>query len=111
MGNKAYELIQQGKTVLFAFEEAIGYMPSSLPLDKDGVQACCKMAELAVYLDSQGKTLTQQLNEIYKMQVLFLEIKYLLLHFWISPIVPSMIDLINMSFHDTNNLGGLENCP
>lgn len=29
MGNKAYSLIKEGKTVLFAFEEAIGFMNGS----------------------------------------------------------------------------------
>lgn len=29
MGNKAHDLIKDGKTVLFAFEEAIGFMNGS----------------------------------------------------------------------------------
>ena len=35
--------------------------------DKDGVSAAAHLAEMAVYLHAvhQGRTLTQQLNEIY----------------------------------------------
>uniref|UniRef100_A0AAZ3NQP6 Phosphoglucomutase 2 n=1 Tax=Oncorhynchus tshawytscha TaxID=74940 RepID=A0AAZ3NQP6_ONCTS len=38
MGNRARELLDQNKIVLFAFEEAIGYMCGSAVLDKDGVK-------------------------------------------------------------------------
>lgn len=34
--------------------------------DKDGVSAAAHLAELAVYLENQGSTLTCQLQEIYK---------------------------------------------
>lgn len=66
MGNKADELLLQGKTVLFAFEEAIGYMNGSEVLDKDGVSAAMRVAECASYLQTQGKTLIQQLEHIYE---------------------------------------------
>ncbi|KAG5848064.1 hypothetical protein ANANG_G00094430 [Anguilla anguilla] len=36
MGNRAKQLLDQGRTVLFAFEEAIGYMCCPAVLDKDG---------------------------------------------------------------------------
>ncbi|KAJ8281327.1 hypothetical protein GJAV_G00066240 [Gymnothorax javanicus] len=39
MGNRAKQLLDQGKTVLFAFEEAIGYMCCPAVLDKDGLKA------------------------------------------------------------------------
>lgn len=39
MGNKAIELMEQGKHVLFAYEEAIGFMVTPTVLDKDGVSA------------------------------------------------------------------------
>lgn len=65
MGNRAKQLIDQGKTVLFAFEEAIGYMCCPFVLDKDGVSAAVIAAELASYLATKNVTLTQQLNSIF----------------------------------------------
>ncbi|KAK2170492.1 hypothetical protein NP493_1150g00010 [Ridgeia piscesae] len=65
MGNKATELMAQGKTVLFAFEEAIGFMCGTTVLDKDGVSAAMVMAEMTVWLDNQGMSLRQKLDDIY----------------------------------------------
>ncbi|KAL5011630.1 hypothetical protein ScPMuIL_010181 [Solemya velum] len=65
MGNKTDELMKQGKTVLFAFEEAIGYMCGTSVLDKDGVSAAAVAAELCSYLYQQNLTLNQQLDKIY----------------------------------------------
>jgi phosphoglucomutase/phosphopentomutase len=65
MGNRAYNLKKEGKTVLFAFEEAIGFMFGDLVLDKDGVSAAVRMAEMLVNLDKQKLTLNQQLTKIY----------------------------------------------
>ncbi|XP_031416136.1 phosphoglucomutase-2 [Clupea harengus] len=66
MGNRAKELLEQGKTVLFAFEEAIGYMCSSAVLDKDGVSAAAIAGEFTSYLAAQNITLSQQLKAIYE---------------------------------------------
>lgn len=69
MGNKADELIKLGKKVVFAFEEAIGFMcDPSLVKDKDGISASILVAQMAVYLDEclNGRTLTDQLCHIYK---------------------------------------------
>ncbi|XP_011502643.1 PREDICTED: glucose 1,6-bisphosphate synthase [Ceratosolen solmsi marchali] len=65
MGNKASELIKFGKTILFAYEEAIGFMCGSNVLDKDGVSAGTRIAEMAAYLQTMGFTLIDKLNEIY----------------------------------------------
>lgn len=66
MGNRSIELIKQGKTVLFAFEEAIGFMCGVNVLDKDGISAEAVMSELAVYLhDNEKKRLTEKLDWIY----------------------------------------------
>lgn len=65
-GNKSVELMAQGKKVLFAFEEAIGFMFSTAVLDKDGVSAACHLATMACYLKKHNQlTLTEKLNEIY----------------------------------------------
>lgn len=66
MGNRSSELLSQGRVVLFAFEEAIGFMCGTAVLDKDGVSAAIRLAELAAFLDAQGQTLTEKLQEIYK---------------------------------------------
>ncbi|XP_031573517.1 glucose 1,6-bisphosphate synthase-like [Actinia tenebrosa] len=66
MGNQAHSRMQQGKTVLFAYEEAIGFMYGTNVLDKDGVSAGVVLAEMATYLNTQGLTLTQQLSKLYE---------------------------------------------
>nr|CAB3264816.1 phosphoglucomutase-2 [Phallusia mammillata] len=65
MGNRADQLRSQGKTVLYAFEEAIGFMYGTNVLDKDGISGLSVMAECACYLASNGLTLHEQLQSIY----------------------------------------------
>ncbi|XP_029048774.1 phosphoglucomutase-2 [Osmia bicornis bicornis] len=65
MGNRTVELKNAGKEVLFAYEEAIGFMCSTNVLDKDGISAGMHLAELATYLETMGFTLHDKLNEIY----------------------------------------------
>lgn len=65
MGNKSYELLGSNKQVIFAFEEAIGFMCGSSVLDKDGISAAVVMATLAAYLHHHNLSLSQQLDEIY----------------------------------------------
>lgn len=69
MGNKAIELMKDNKTVLFAYEEAIGFMCGSKVLDKDGISAGVRVAELAAYLETIGLTLSDKLEEIYEEYV------------------------------------------
>eukprot|EP00088_Acartia_fossae_P006102 TRINITY_DN12792_c0_g1_i1.p1 TRINITY_DN12792_c0_g1~~TRINITY_DN12792_c0_g1_i1.p1 ORF type:complete len:615 (+),score=127.79 TRINITY_DN12792_c0_g1_i1:35-1846(+) len=65
MGNVAHRLLGEKKHVLFAFEEAIGFMCGSAVLDKDGVSAVARLAELIAFLEEQNLTLQDQLNNIY----------------------------------------------
>lgn len=67
MGNVAHTLMNQGKTVLFAFEESIGFMCDTECLDKDGISAAAKVAELVIFLDNRGLTLYDKLMEIYDL--------------------------------------------
>ena len=53
------------KTVLFSFEEAIGYAFGSFVRDKDAVTASVMAAEMASVLALEGKTLTDRLEELY----------------------------------------------
>ena len=66
MGSRAKELIDQGKKVIFAFEEAIGFMYGSNVLDKDGVSAAAVMAEMINSLQDKNISLNQQLGTLYK---------------------------------------------
>ena len=52
----------KGKTVLFAFEEAIGFMLGQNVLDKDGVSAAAVMAEIIAFLSESKTSLAQQLG-------------------------------------------------
>ena len=64
MGNRADELIGQGKTFLFAFEVEIGYLVGDISLDKDGVRCAAIFYELAAQLHSQGKTCMGRVEEL-----------------------------------------------
>uniref|UniRef100_A0A669B3L7 Phosphoglucomutase 2 n=1 Tax=Oreochromis niloticus TaxID=8128 RepID=A0A669B3L7_ORENI len=66
MGNRARDLSDQDKTVLFAFEEAIGYMCSPSVLDKDGVSAAAIAGEMISFLATKKISLSQQLTTIYE---------------------------------------------
>lgn len=52
--------------MLFAYEEAIGFMVNPAIPDKDGVSAAVLIAELAHKLALEGKTLSHYLEDIYK---------------------------------------------
>lgn len=66
MANKAIELSKEGKDVLFAFEEAIGFMFGDQVLDKDGISAGAIMSEMACYLYHNDTTVAAKLEELYK---------------------------------------------
>ncbi|XP_013403616.1 phosphoglucomutase-2-like [Lingula anatina] len=67
MGNRSHTVIQEKKRVVFAFEEAIGFMCGSMVLDKDGVSAVAVCAEMATYLYHNNLTIMKQLDKIYEM--------------------------------------------
>ncbi|XP_072938720.1 phosphopentomutase [Epargyreus clarus] len=66
MGNATLLLEEEGKRVLFAFEEAIGYMCNSRVPDKDGVTAAVQVASLASSLYTSGSSLQEQLQALYR---------------------------------------------
>ncbi|XP_062244042.1 phosphoglucomutase-2 [Platichthys flesus] len=66
MGNRARDLLDKGKSVVFAFEEAIGYMCSPCVLDKDGVSAAAIAGEMISYLATKNVGLSQQLTNVYE---------------------------------------------
>jgi phosphoglucomutase/phosphopentomutase len=66
MGNRAEELLNDGKKVIFAFEEAIGFMCGSTVLDKDGITAGIEIAQMAAYVRSvHSSNLTDHLKYIF----------------------------------------------
>ncbi|XP_040439278.1 glucose 1,6-bisphosphate synthase isoform X4 [Falco naumanni] len=66
IGSRVKDLLDNGKEVLFAFEESIGFMCGTSVLDKDGVSAAVVIAEMATYLEGKNLTLAQKLIEIYE---------------------------------------------
>ena len=48
----------------------VGFMYGTTVFDKDGISAAVVMAEMASYLNRQGLTLTEQLNNLYKRFVI-----------------------------------------
>lgn len=65
LGNESCNLMAQGKTIIFAFEEAIGFMVTPTVLDKDGVSSACHLASLGSYLRHSNLSFNDKLNEIY----------------------------------------------
>jgi len=65
MGSKTAELQAQGKRVLFAYEEAIGFMCGTAVLDKDGISAGIRVAEMTAYLSRSGMSLRGKLDELF----------------------------------------------
>jgi phosphomannomutase len=66
IGNLANSLYEQGKTVIFAFEEAIGFMIGKIAWEKDGISSvnlACRIANL-IYTQRE-KQFKDYLEEIY----------------------------------------------
>jgi len=55
MGNRASQLADLGHKVLFAFEEAVGFMTTpSCVLEKDGISAAGMIGEIVAYLEEEA---------------------------------------------------------
>ena len=67
MGNRSHTLLQSGHEVLFAFEEAIGFMYGTTVLDKDGVSAGVVAGEMAAWLYENNRSFSLLLEDIYTM--------------------------------------------
>ncbi|XP_039987521.1 glucose 1,6-bisphosphate synthase isoform X2 [Xiphias gladius] len=66
IGNRIHELSKTGNTVLFSFEESIGFLCGSMVPEKDGVSSAAVVAEMAAYLHNKNLSLNQQLHNIYQ---------------------------------------------
>ena len=50
--------------LLFAYEQALGYLVTSRPLDKDGISAAVVLAEIAAVAAEEGTTIQGRLDDI-----------------------------------------------
>lgn len=67
IGEKIMDLDEKGdKNYLFGFEESYGYLPGTYARDKDAVAGCVFATEAAAHYTSQGITLFEALDNIYK---------------------------------------------
>lgn len=66
LANVAMQKEQADKPFLFAYEEALGYTLGTAVRDKDGLSALVAFTQLAELLHSQGKTIWDQLEAIYR---------------------------------------------
>ena len=62
-----------GRPFLFGYEESIGYVAGTFVRDKDGVIASMLLCEAAAYYSSQGKSLLDVLEEIYRTHGYYME--------------------------------------
>ncbi len=66
LGNRAIDLEKEGKKVVFAFEEAIGYMCGSMVKDKDGISALAVFYENANRIYLKSSTVSKHLDSLYE---------------------------------------------
>ena len=57
---------EKNKTYIFGFEESYGCLIGDYARDKDAIAAVMALCEAACYYKTQGKTLWNQMQEIYK---------------------------------------------
>lgn len=73
LGKKMEDFLKEGKNVLFAYEESIGYLPETFIRDKDGISSSFLVAEMAGVLHKEGKTLVDHLKSLYEKHGYFKE--------------------------------------
>ena len=67
LAEKKDKLEKSGEgNVIMSFEESNGYMVGGYCRDKDSVGAAMLVAEMAAYYATQGKTLADAMNDLYK---------------------------------------------
>ncbi len=64
IGRIATERAAQGQRFVFGYEQALGYLVTSRPLDKDGISAAVLMAEIAACAAADGVTVQDRLDAI-----------------------------------------------
>ncbi|UUM33002.1 phospho-sugar mutase [Vibrio japonicus] len=74
--NIAMQLQSDDKQFLFAYEEALGYTVGNKVWDKDGLSAIVAFAQLTAELKSQGKTIWDQLEAIYRQHGMHFNVQH-----------------------------------
>ncbi len=69
---KAFEETKE-HTFLFGYEESYGYLIGDFVRDKDAVQTCLLIAEVAAFYKNQGKNLYDGLQEIFEKYGYYVE--------------------------------------
>ena len=64
---------------MFGYEESYGYLIGTHSRDKDAIASAMILCEAAAYYKSQGISLYEQMDNIYKKYGYFKERQYLLL--------------------------------
>jgi phosphomannomutase len=64
IGRIATERAAEGQRFVFGYEQALGYLVTQRPLDKDGISAAVLMAEIAACAEADGVTLQDRLDTI-----------------------------------------------
>lgn len=64
IGKLAIERAAEGQRFIFGYEQALGYLVATRPLDKDGISAAVLMAEIAACAAADGVTLQDRLDAI-----------------------------------------------
>jgi len=64
------------KQFLFAYEEALGYTVGNKVWDKDGLSALVAFAQLTAELKSQGRTVWDQLEAIYRQHGMYVNAQH-----------------------------------
>ncbi|MFP4162591.1 MAG: phospho-sugar mutase [Chitinispirillaceae bacterium] len=70
---REFESQENGPAYVFGGEESYGYLVNTEARDKDAVSAATMTAEMALYHRTQGRSLLDQLNEIWKQHGYFQE--------------------------------------
>jgi len=66
LGGLGEQRVREGKHLIFAFEEAIGFIVGNVTYDKDGVRCAAVFAEMAIHLHNQSSSPYQHLQNLYK---------------------------------------------
>jgi phosphoglucomutase len=67
IGEKMKEFEETGEhTFIFGYEESYGYLAGDFVRDKDAIQICLLMTEVAAYYKSRGMTIYEGLHELFR---------------------------------------------